>query len=74
MPETSRLVLEPISVVMPPRIAANDSDISSFDEGWPSRSASACMIGIKITTTGVLLRNPLTTRTAINAIAGASAG
>ncbi len=73
MPDTSRFVLDPISVTIPPRIAAKDSDIMNLDGDWPSRVASACMIGMKITTTGVLFMNPLTSSTATKASPVASA-
>ena len=67
MPDTSRFVLEPIRVTMPPRIAAKDSGIISREGDCPRREANACMIGMKMTTTGVLFMNPLTTSTATKA-------
>ena len=49
----------PISVSMPPRIAANESGIITAPAERPKRSAIERRIGMKITTIGVLLRNPL---------------
>ena len=60
---TNRFEPEPIKVVMPPKMAANDSGIINLDGGRSKRSASACMMGMKITTTGMLLRKPLTSVT-----------
>lgn len=56
---TNRLVDEPISVVMPPRIAMKESGISNRAEGRPCAAATAERIGRNITTTGVLFRKPL---------------
>ena len=72
VPDTRRLVLEPISVVMPPRIAAKLSGIIIRLGERSSRSDSTCMIGMKMTTTGVLLRKPLTASTVIKTSASAS--
>ncbi len=73
MPETNRFVLNPIRVTMPPRMEAKESGIIRREGDCPSRDASACMIGMKITTTGVLFMNPLTTSTATKARPVASA-
>jgi hypothetical protein len=59
------LVDEPISVVMPPRMAMKESGISSRAEERPCAAATAERIGRNMTTTGVLLRKPLITATAI---------
>ena len=69
---TKRLEPEPISVVMPPKMAANESGIIKRLAGQSKRSAMACMMGMKITTTGMLLRNPLTTNTVISTAITAS--
>lgn len=73
MPETSRFVLEPIRVTIPPRMDAKARGIINRDGDWPSREARAYMIGMKITTTGVLFMKPLTTSTATKASPVASA-
>ena len=64
MPETRRLVLEPIRVVMPPRIEAKLSTIIDRLGGAPPLLAKVWRIGMKMTTTGVLLRMPLMSSTA----------
>ena len=64
MPETSRLVLEPIRVVMPPRIEAKLRIIIDRPVDAPPRLAKVCRIGMKMTTTGVLLSTPLMSSTA----------
>ena len=64
MPETSRFVLEPISVVMPPRMEAKLSTIIDRLGGAPPRLAKVCRIGMKMTTTGVLLSTPPMSSTA----------
>ena len=56
MPWTTRFVDVPISVQSPPRMVANDSGMSSFVAGIPTRSAQRFTMGAKMTTTGVLLR------------------
>ena len=48
----------PISVSVPPRIAAYDSGRSSFDGEIPDWRARSVIIGMNTATTGVLLRNP----------------
>ena len=58
------LVLEPIIVVIPPSMAAKLSGIISRLADQFSRPASNCMIGMNITTTGVLFRNAEVTSTA----------
>ncbi len=67
--ETNRLVPDPISVVMPPSTAAKLSPIITLLTGLSNCSASTCMMGMKITTTGMLLRKALTTRTVTTAAA-----
>jgi hypothetical protein len=62
-PETRRLVEVPIRVSIPPRIAAKLSGIITAEAERPKRSAIERRIGMKITTIGVLLRNPLLTVT-----------
>ncbi len=64
-PATKRLVEDPIKVVMPPKIDAKLSGISSRLTGIPIRSAKALIIGINIMTTGVLLRTLETMATGI---------
>ena len=51
-------------VVMPPRIAAKLSGIINRPADQPMRIARVCMIGMNITTTGVLFRNALVIRIA----------
>ncbi len=46
----------PIIVSVPPRIVAYDSGISSLDGVVPARLASEIATGVRIATTGVLLR------------------
>ena len=55
-PAASKLVDEPISVVMPPRIVMNDSGIIALAGAKPRCAASTVSTGMKMTTTGVLLR------------------
>ena len=55
-PATSRFVLVPMSVVMPPTMEAYESGIISFDGDTPALSHQACTRGISIATSGVLLR------------------
>ena len=62
-PETRRLVPDPISVVMPPSTAANDSGIMTLEGDTANRPATASMIGMQITTTGMLFRKPETSST-----------
>ena len=74
MAATIRLDDEPISVVMPPRIEMKLSGIRARPRFNPIASAMALIIGMKITTTGVLLRKalvmPATIKTSANARAG----
>ena len=56
-PSTRRLVDVPISVVVPPRIAAKDSGMRSFDGATPIVLASLIATGLSITTTGGVLMN-----------------
>ena len=49
-----RFALEPIRVVIPPRIHMKLSGISDRDGFIPIFAATAVIIGMKITTTGVL--------------------
>jgi hypothetical protein len=55
-PETRRFVDVPIRVVIPPRIAANESGIRSFDTGIPVFMLHTCSLGISMATIGVLFR------------------
>ena len=71
---TSRLVLEPISVVMPPRMQAKLSGIMTLLTERCTRSAKAVISGMKITTTGVLFITALITAAAPRAKARASTG
>ena len=48
---------------MPPSTATNDNGIITEEAERPSRPASACMMGMNITTTGMLLRAALITIT-----------
>ncbi len=57
----TRLVLVPISVQVPPRIAAKLSGMSSCDTGRRYLRAQSPITGIRAATTGVLLRNALIT-------------
>src|SRR3546814_13105546 len=66
-----RLVDVPMRVRQPPRMATIDSGIISFLTGTPVAADSRNMIGIRITTTGVLFMNteainapPITSRIA----------
>jgi hypothetical protein len=54
----SRFVDVPISVSVPPRIAAYDSGNRSFDGESLLCSARSEIIGMNTATTGVLLMNP----------------
>ena len=55
-PETTRLVDVPISVTVPPRMAANDSGMRYREGESPLRSAQLVTCGTSIATIGVLLR------------------
>ena len=50
---------DPIKVVMPPKTAAKLRGIITRDAVTPYRSAKACMMGIKMTTTGMLFKKAL---------------
>ena len=54
-PSTRILVEVPISVVVPPKIAAKDNGIRSFDGAMLIALASRMATGIRMITTGVLL-------------------
>ena len=56
MPWTTRLVDVPMSVHMPPRMAAYDSGMRNLRTARPVLRAHCLMIGMKTTTTGVLFR------------------
>mmetsp|Transcript_29976 Transcript_29976/g.71301 ORF Transcript_29976/g.71301 Transcript_29976/m.71301 type:complete len:253 (+) Transcript_29976:2807-3565(+) len=55
-PATTRFVLVPIRVHVPPSIEANDNGISSCDGAIPTFFPHFWTIGIMITTTGVLFK------------------
>ena len=59
IPWTTRLVLVPISVHMPPRIAAKDNGMSNCEEDTRMRFDQSLITGMSIATMGVLLRNAL---------------
>jgi hypothetical protein len=65
IPSTTRLVLVPINVHVPPKMDANDKGIMSCEFGIPTRRDHFCRMGIMIATTGVLFRNALTKATGI---------
>lgn len=73
-PSTRRLVEVPISVVVPPKIAAKETGIRKRDGATPSDRASPMATGITTTTMGVLLMKALIPITpaisAIRAVAG----
>jgi len=54
-PSTRIFVEVPISVIVPPKIEAKESGISSLDGASPIDFARLMATGIKMTTTGVLL-------------------
>ena len=56
IPCTTRLVDVPINVHSPPKIVTYDKGIRKLVEGSRMACAHLCIIGAKITTTGVLLR------------------
>ncbi len=56
-PDTTRLVDVPITVINPPRTAANDTGMSTLEADTPRRSAHDRTCGISMATMGVLLRN-----------------
>ena len=58
-PLTTRFVLVPMSVHVPPKIAAYESGSISFDGARPSLRDQSRTAGIIIATTGVLFRNAL---------------
>ncbi len=64
----------PISVQVPPRIAANEIGISSFDEASPSCLARTMPTGTIIITSGVLLVKAESTATSASSIATAVRG
>ncbi len=66
-PDTSKLVLEPISVVMPARMAAKDSGIISRLGANSKRRAIDSRMGMKMMTMGVLLTKALVTSTVAKA-------
>ena len=53
---------------MPPKTATKLSGIITLLGDFPYRAATASMIGMNITTTGILLRKPLTTKTTTRVI------
>ena len=57
MPSTTRLVLVPMRVVMPPRIDMKESGMRSCDGETLNFAPHRVSIGINMATTGVLLRN-----------------
>ena len=58
MPNTTRFVLVPMSVHVPPKMDANDSGIITCSFGMFMFSAHRWTMGIITATTGVLFRNP----------------
>mmetsp|Transcript_1344 Transcript_1344/g.2893 ORF Transcript_1344/g.2893 Transcript_1344/m.2893 type:complete len:215 (-) Transcript_1344:141-785(-) len=62
-PAATRLVLEPISVIVPPSIVANDSGISSCLDDTPRAAPHSTRTGKSIAQTGVLLRKAEMART-----------
>ena len=62
-----RFVLDPSNVVMPPSIATKLKGIINALAEREKRSARICIMGIKITTTGVLFRKALIIKTKIRA-------
>src|SRR5690606_17910035 len=62
-PLTTRFVLVPMSVTVPPSTAACDRGISSRDTEMPCFLAHSETVGIITATSGVLLRNPDTAAT-----------
>ena len=55
-PETTRLVDVPIRVIIPPKMAANESGMRYFDGERPVRSAQLVTWGTSIATIGVLFK------------------
>ncbi len=62
-PETTRFVLVPITVTVPPRMAANEIGISSRDTCRPWRRAHAWISGTITATIGVLFKTEDATET-----------
>mmetsp|Transcript_54859 Transcript_54859/g.126317 ORF Transcript_54859/g.126317 Transcript_54859/m.126317 type:complete len:239 (-) Transcript_54859:141-857(-) len=62
-PAATRLVLEPMSVMVPPSIVANESGISSCFDETPRAAPHSIRMGIIIAQTGVLFRNAEIART-----------
>ena len=56
MPSTTRLVLVPMSVHVPPRMEAKDRGMNSCALGMLHLRAHFCTMGTMMATTGVLLR------------------
>ena len=63
IPSTTRFVLVPISVHVPPRIEAKERGMKSCEFGMPHLRLHFCKMGIMMATTGVLFRNAETMAT-----------
>ena len=57
-PDTTRFVEVPISVHVPPRIAAKLIGMRNFEGLSPMRNAQSRTAGANIATSGVLFKNP----------------